>query len=360
MRTNLKTLAVAVAAACTSLGTTPAWAIDYHWVGGNDAWWDNYGAINWSNVSGGIGNLGQPPAGARAFLINSGAANLTARYYNDVYPDAVLDRLVLSATGAGSMILQHTDYDHALRTQDSFIGLAGSAVFEHSRGLHAVNSVLRLGDNVGSSGTYNLSGSAVVSSFVSSVGWRGKAVFNQSGGSHTVLGGYLAMGEHSGAVGTYNLSGGTFSASLARIGTAGTGIVNHSGGSFAASELRLGEFAGGSGTYQLSGEAVLTTTNTLVGFVGAGVINQSGGSHTAAQLIVGTVAGTSFIGNYNLSGGNLSAPIQLINNGWIDQSGGRNTATELTVGSLPGSLGNYFLSGGSELNASRMSVGGAA
>ena len=357
MRTRLKTLAVAIAAACTSLGNAPAWAVDYYWVGGDGAWWDNYGATNWSNVPGGIGNLGQPPAGARAFLINTGAANLSALYYNEVFPDAVLDRLVLSATGAGSMTLRHTEGDHPLRTQNSFIGLAGSAVFEHSTGSHIVTSILRLGGDAGSNGTYNLSGSAVVSSAYSSLGWYGAANFNQSGGSHTVAGGYLAMGEQPSAVGIYNLSGGSFTAGLARIGMAGTGIVNHSGGSFAAAEIRLGEFVGGHGTYQLSGNAVLTTTNTVVGGDSFGTFEQRNGSHTVAdQLTVGTVNGG--VAHYRLLGGTLSAPTQVINRGAFSHGGGSNTVgNELTLGSLPGSSSHYVIESLGELNAARVTVG---
>jgi len=129
------------------------------------------------------------------------------------------------------------------------------------------------------------------------------------------VGDRLVVGDASTARGYYLQEGGTLTARSLMVGMSGTGTFEQIGGASTVGDLYLASPPAAPAPTSCRAALWLTTTNTLVGLVSTGEIKQSGGSHTAAQLIVGTVAGTNFIGKYSLSGGNLSAPIQSINNG---------------------------------------------
>ncbi len=85
---------------------------------------------------------------------------------------------------------------------------------------------LYLGNNWGSSGSYNLSGSGVLSAGYEHVGQSGMGTFNQSGGTNTVTGQLTFAGT-----GTYNLTGGV----LLVPGIQGTGTFNLGGGTIVVS-----------------------------------------------------------------------------------------------------------------------------
>ena len=65
---------------------------------------------------------------------------------------------------------------------------------------------LYLGYNAGGSGTYNLSGSGLLSARTSTSATSGSGSFTQSGGTNSV-GPTLYLGYNAGSSGTYNLSG---------------------------------------------------------------------------------------------------------------------------------------------------------
>ena len=64
-----------------------------------------------------------------------------------------------------------------------------------------------LGYDAGSSGTYNLSGSGLLSAASEYIGYSGTGSFTQSGGTHSVSNSALYLGYNAGSSGTYNLSG---------------------------------------------------------------------------------------------------------------------------------------------------------
>ena len=89
---------------------------------------------------------------------------------------------------------------------------------------------LVLGNNNGSSGTYSLSGSGVLSAGFETIGFAGSGSFTQSGGTNS-LANYMYLGNSSGQSGTYNLNGsGLLSVAVEYIGVSGSGTFTQSGG----------------------------------------------------------------------------------------------------------------------------------
>ena len=86
----------------------------------------------------------------------------------------------------------------------------------------------------GAGGVYNLSGSGLLSLVGGSdvgvcVGYSGTGTFNQSGGTN--LAGHVDIARNTGSSGTYNLSGtGLLSCAGVDVGGGGTGTFNQSGG----------------------------------------------------------------------------------------------------------------------------------
>ena len=114
-----------------------------------------------------------------------------------------------------------------------------------------VHGGLYLGYNSGSSGSYNLSGSGVLSAANEYVGYSGTGTLTQSGGTNNVSSaGGLYLGYNLGSSGSYSLSGsGVLSANLEYVGSSGMGTFNQTGGSNSVSFLSIGNL----GSYQFSG-----------------------------------------------------------------------------------------------------------
>ncbi|MCX5805884.1 MAG: hypothetical protein NT010_07440 [Proteobacteria bacterium] len=236
-----------------------------------------------------------------------------------------------------------------LTATSQYVGYSGTGTFEQTGGTNTINGGLYLGNNTGSSGTYNLS-SGQLSASTQYIGWDGTGSFSQTGGTNTV--GWLTLATNAGSSGTYDLSSGQLSAQYQYIGNSGTGTFSQSGGTNTVSNaLYLGYSTGSSGTYTLSGAGQLSAPIEIIGHSGVGTFNQTGGTNTVSYaLYLGTLSGGN--GTYNLSGtGQLSASNQYIgysSTGTFNQSGGTNTvANTLTIAATAGSAGTYNLSGGS-------------
>jgi autotransporter-associated beta strand protein/T5SS/PEP-CTERM-associated repeat protein len=145
---------------------------------------------------------------------------------------------------------------------------------------------------------------------------NGLGVLNQSAGTVTTNPSWdLVVGHGPASTGTYTLSGGALVANQSEfIGFSGTGTFNHTGGTNTVNasgvgSFDLGGFAGATGTYNLSGTGALTVNaHEYIGDGGTGVFNQTGGTNTIAagkNLYLGFSNGR---GDYNLSGGTLTAP----------------------------------------------------
>lgn len=278
----------------------------------------------------------------------------------------------------------------SLFASDELIGNVGSGVFTHDGATGSNNTtndttVLYLGRDNGSHGTYNL-GAGYLTSDVQYIGFSGTGVFNQTSplNSHNTTGS-LFVGSGITGDGTYTMMGGWLTAGSESIGTDGTGTFTQWDGLNSISgDLTIGEFIGSSGEYSmigvLGGNPTLTVAGDIyVGDYGKGTFTQEGGSITAANEYIGyesgaqnaftqndgtnTVSGVLYVGygsaagtsgTYNLNGGGwlssvLQAGAEVVGHdghGVFNQSGGWNlVSTDLTVGSGAGT-GEYNLSGG--------------
>ncbi|AUB83191.1 hypothetical protein THSYN_21090 [Candidatus Thiodictyon syntrophicum] len=227
-----------------------------------------------------------------------------------------------------------------------------------------------------SKGTYNLAGGTLTTTTGLVVGYEGQGIFTQTGGT-VDFDGNLHLGEKAGSSGTYTLSG---AASILRVRGANEIVgVNGGTGQFTQSEgthtvdtrLTVGGAEGATGRYDLTGGS-LDSAVTVVGSSsatagGTGVFNNSGGAHRLSRLGLGAgpLVGPGGNGTYNLSGtGSLQAADRIAVGavpggvGVFNQTGGTNTvATSVNVAEAVGSTGTYNLSGGS-LTAADLNVNG--
>ena len=119
-----------------------------------------------------------------------------------------------------------------------YIGLSGSGTFNQEGGSNggggsAYNNII-LGNNPGSSGTYNLKGGLLYLNYYEQIGFSGTGVFTQSGGTNTTYGlsrNRIYLGQTRGSTGTYNLIDGLLTPHCSEnIGYYGTGSCTQSGG----------------------------------------------------------------------------------------------------------------------------------
>ena len=266
---------------------------------------------------------------------------------------------------------------------------AGLGTFTQSGGMANLGNVaqstfaaggLYLGYNAADAGTYNLNSLGVLSAYFEYVGNSGTGTLLQSGGTNNIQtdsiynGGILYVGNNVASSGAYNLSGsGVLTvAGTEVIGNLGTGTFLQSGGSnaigngFSGAVLVLGNNAGASGSYLLSGSGGLSASSEFVGSSGSGAFSQSGGTNSiggngSGGLYLGNNLGSS--GSYTLSGGSLSVSgngefVGQSGNGTFTQPGGtNNNATAVYLGYNPGSSGSYTLSGSGLLLAPSLTVG---
>ena len=88
-----------------------------------------------------------------------------------------------------------------LATVNEYVGDSGTGSFTQSGGTQSVSSQLLLGNNAGSSGSYNLGGSGLLSVASNElIGWSGTGSFMQSGGTNSMMTGALSSGARPAAV----------------------------------------------------------------------------------------------------------------------------------------------------------------
>lgn len=189
---------------------------------------------------------------------------------------------------------------------DSFVGDVASGSFTENGGSQTVGRDLVVGTQTGVLGTFTLQSGTVGVTRDTVVGRDGDGTINQSGGTLTT--GRVILGQNAGGSGAYNLSGGTLNDD-AIVGDAGVGTFTNSGGAHnVTGNLILGNQSTGSGTYNLSGTGSTTVSAAVrVGNLGTGEFNQSGGSLSAAGMDVNVGSTVAFSGGtFNLNGGTLS------------------------------------------------------
>ena len=116
----------------------------------------------------------------------------------------------------------------------------------------------------------------------------------------------LILGNEAGSTGTYNLQlNGILSTNNTIVGNFGTGIFNQTGGTHTVTnDLSLGHETTGSGTYNLQ-NGMLKSNHVFVGYDGTGTFIQTGGTHTVtSEMALGANASTK-LNKYDLQGGDL-------------------------------------------------------
>ncbi len=239
-----------------------------------------------------------------------------------------------------------------------YVGYAGTGTFAQSGGTNSAGSApnggLYLGYNATATGTYNLSGSGLLSTYAQYVGYSGSGTLNHNGGSNNSR--WLYVGYNPGSSGVYNLSGSGLLSSSVYVGYSGGGTLNQTGGT--NSELScIGYNVGSNGVYNLSGNGVLGGFSEYIGQSGSGTLNQCGGTNNATHLIIGNYGS----GSYVLSGSGLlnstEQDMAFFANSTFIQSGGTNSTAQLYLGMNNGYTGSYTLGGSGVLTASVEYVG---
>jgi T5SS/PEP-CTERM-associated repeat protein len=313
------------------------------------------GVSNWSSVSAaGIDNAGPPVALEATRIVHTDGVARTATLDQNT---PSLGLVAIDLVGAGSAV-NTLSLPSSFNLTASAIGVGGYNGVATTSGRGAIaqsggtvttsaGSDLVVGWGAGSSGTYTLSGGALVASQSEFIGFGGTGVFNHSGGTNTVLAGAIGslnVGTQPGANGTYNLSGSgqLVSNKSVYIGDQGSGSVFQTGGAATVTgtnSLFLGFSPGGSGTYAISGGTLNVGNDLVVGVSGSGSFNVSG---TAVASIADNVTISSTSG-LNLTGGTLRLnTITGINRmnyigGTLQLAGNRNLSGDSTIGYFFGS-----------------------
>ena len=228
----------------------------------------------------------QPNDGDNVSITQSAVQPIQTNIYyaNTLYRTASLNSFTLDATGLNDTITLRHYLSHPLAARNVSIGFDGRGSYIHSGGSLTVSNSLYLGYNNGASGAYQLSGSGRLTVFDEYLGRDGQGAFTQTGGTHIVKN---KLNFNSGTgfyynsfMSTYSLSAGSLSAVAEVIGDMGLAVFNHSGGVHTVgTTLRLGGHdVGANGFYNLSGAGRLTASDEHI--VSDGVFTQTGGANT--------------------------------------------------------------------------------
>lgn len=236
---------------------------------------------------------------------------------------------------------------------ETFVGRdQGTGTITQSGGTITLNHNLYVGQSSDSTGTYNISGGAILN-----------------------VGRDFVIGRESGN-GTLNMTGGTITKTGDEkfiIGhNNGMGIVVQSGGTISANnELYIGnENASASGTYTLSGTGALNVSNEVVvgRESGTGVLNVNGGTLTTSgngNMYIGRRNGT---GTLNQTAGTISVNREFgvgsrddnkIGTGTYNLSGTGliTVANNIYIGKEQGSSGTMTMTGGTMTGNDKLIIG---
>ena len=265
-----------------------------------------------------------------------------------------------------------------------YVGLTGTGTVTHSGGTLAISSAFEVGANSGANGTYNLSGSGVLScAEFERMGNNGTGTFNQTGGTNTMAMG-VRLADRAGSVGTYNLSGGTLN-TTGISGGSGTSTFNFNGGVLQAggstgnliSGLTMANVQAGGAKVDTNGFDITIAQPLLLGGgltkLGAGTLTLSGtSSYTGGTLLnAGTlaVANGSGLGTGNVTvaaGGLLALDADVV---ITDMKGTTLTLAGLTnsqvnllgaAGTVQDTVGSLVINGIMQANGTYGALGSGA
>jgi hypothetical protein len=292
----------------------------------------------------------------------------TGTFNQDGGTNVVDSSLILGQGGNGNYVLSGgslTINSNAYNAE--YIGDFGVGTFTQTGGSHTVNGAITLGDNSGSSGTYNLSGTGNLTAGSEVIGLYGTSSFTQSGGTNNV-------GTLNVALGSYNLTNGNLNAVNESLSRSGSSFTQSGGSNTVSGQLDITGY-GPAATYNLNGGSLTVNTESVGGGSGGGVMapgifNQNGGTHTINQnLQIANNIWSS--GTYNLNGGtlNVGGNIQYggsgstssgffnLDGGTLDVSGSLIGFDTFRIGNVAGSNGSFTLTSGKSLTANNEIIG---
>jgi len=191
-------------------------------------------------------------------------------------------------------------------TGDLCLGKAGTATFVQSGSSVTVGGSMTMAQSYGLESAYGLSNDGTLTVHGDeTIGYSGQATFTHISGTHSVAG-TLMLGRDIFSQGGYHLQNGNLSSNSTVIGQNNIGEFTQDNGDHnVATELCLGKAIFAAGTYILN-DGTLTTHQTVVGDRGSGTFTQNGGTHQiATNLYLGR--GTSNDAIYTLNAGTLIA-----------------------------------------------------
>ncbi len=252
------------------------------------------------------------PGNDTAYIANGGTAGVTTT------GDVCGTLTVGTSAGAGTVQMLSGN----LSASEQQIGYGGTGAIVQSGGTNGNAAlVLDVGYGTGGNGTYELSGSGLLTSPAESIGAAsGTGVFVQSGGTNSLPGGGDLYVGGSGT-GSYTLTGS---------GVLSIGAV-----------LTIVDAQHGAGTFTLSGSGQLTAQRAGRR-LGPGTFNQSGGTNSCGGIYLGLLG---YSGTYNLAGGLLVTsaltyePVPAyfnFNGGTLQAAGSFSTALPMTLGTSGG------------------------
>jgi hypothetical protein len=266
-------------------------------------WADGTG--NW-NVAGNWSPAAVPIAGDAVNIAFTDGTARTVTYDAPTAPALGGVAIDLTGVGTAASTLSLTNSSSNNLSAHGFVvggyngtaATAGRGAVTQSVGTATIQAGvdMALAYGAGSTGTYTLSGGALVANQSEYMGLSGTGTFNHFGGTNTITSssvGAFDVGAFSTAVGNYNLSGtGVLNVSaMEYIGDQGTGSFIQTGGTntitgtkpsdSSPNDLILGYSLGGVGTYTISGGSLTVPGNVVVGrdtgqTGGVGVLNISG------------------------------------------------------------------------------------
>jgi hypothetical protein len=145
---------------------------------------------------------GPPGVGDYAYIANGGAATVGA------LEAATCGTLSLGTSGGllgGIFGGLRINLDGSLADANEYVGGMGIGGVSQSGGFSIVSNELSVGDSLGSSGTYSLSGGSLLSSGVLNLGNAGNGAFIQTGGTVNVQGQGMFAGNARPATGAYSV-----------------------------------------------------------------------------------------------------------------------------------------------------------
>jgi hypothetical protein len=283
-------------------------------------------------------SIGTSAMSTGQYLLSAGTVNVANAAY---IGDAGAGTLELSSNGIVNVAGKTYVGNQATGGAGGLLSISGNGVFN---GTGEVVVAANAGGTgavlIGDTGSLSIAFTGTGSQLI--IGSGGMGTMQQSGGS-TVTVGSLRVGGQLGSTGSYTMNGGALNvvdgsgvAGGMRIGLAGNGTFTQNGGVVDAAYVQVGganfgQGGAGTGTYQLNNGTLISAGGIAINVDNAstGTFNVAGGSVSAPNIVNND--------KLNYSGGSISANV--INNATFAVSGG---AARTLTGDLTNNVGGIL------------------